>query len=37
MLFALCALRAVGAMPAIASIEDLIAAQEEGLSIYTMR
>jgi hypothetical protein len=37
MLYALCAMRDVEAtMPAIASIEDLRAAQEEGLSIYAM-
>jgi len=37
MLHALSALREVGAMPAIASLEDLKAAQKEGLSIYAIR
>ena len=36
--YALCALRNVKVtMPAIASLEDLKAAQEEGASIYAMR
>jgi hypothetical protein len=38
MLYALCGMRDVEVtMPAIASLEDLKAAQKEGLSIYAMR
>jgi len=36
MRYALCAMREVETMPAIASLEDLRAAQKEGLGIYAM-